>query len=92
VDLPQVKAAPNEVKPDVIRLALDASGQVFWNDTGISDEELAARLGTAGQRASVPEVHLSADRNTRYQRIADVMSAARQAGVQKLGFITLPPK
>jgi biopolymer transport protein ExbD len=37
-------------------------------------------------------VHLSADKETRYQRVAEVMSATREAGIQKLGFITLPPK
>ena len=92
VDLPQVKATPNDMKPDVVRITLDAAGQVYWNDASIGDDQLSTRLMEAGKRTPAPEVHLSADRNTRYQRIADVMSAAREAGIQKLGFVTLPPK
>ena len=37
-----------------------------------------------------PELHLRADRNTRYETIADVMSKARTAGIEKMGFVTVP--
>ena len=36
------------------------------------------------------ELHLRADRNTRYEVIADVMSKARTAGIEKMGFVTVP--
>ncbi|HEX5392877.1 MAG TPA: biopolymer transporter ExbD [Rhodocyclaceae bacterium] len=92
VDLPQVKAQPNEMKPDVIRLTLDAKGTLFWNDSPVAEGSLPARLAEAAVHTPPPEVHLSADKDTRYQRVAEVMSATREAGIQKLGFITLPPK
>jgi biopolymer transport protein ExbD len=44
---------------------------------------------TAAQQPQ-PEVHLSADRETRYQRLAEIMAATRQAGIVKLGFVTQP--
>jgi len=90
IDLPQVTAQPNEAKPDVIRLALDASGKLFWNEIPVGEGTLAARLTDAASHTPPPEVHLSADKETRYQRVAEVMGAAREAGIQKLGFITLP--
>jgi biopolymer transport protein ExbD len=37
-----------------------------------------------------PELHLRADQNTRYQKLAEIMSAARNAGLTKLGFVTDP--
>jgi biopolymer transport protein ExbD len=92
VDLPQVKAQPNDVKPDVIRLTLDAKGALYWNDAVVAEGTLPARLSEAAAHTPPPEVHLSADKETRYQRVAEVMSATREAGIQKLGFITLPPK
>ena len=91
VDLPQVKAQANEVKPDVIQLALDASGTLFWNSAPVDAAALPVRLAAAAARTPQPEVHLSADKEIRYQRVAEVMSAAREAGIQKFGFITLPP-
>jgi biopolymer transport protein ExbD len=44
----------------------------------------------AAARSTTPEVHLRADKATRYERIAFVMSAAQQAGLTKIGFITEP--
>lgn len=90
IDLPQVTAQPNEAKPDVIRLALDAGGKLYWNEVPVGEGTLAARLTDAAGHTPPPEVHLSADKETRYQRVAEVMGAAREAGIQKLGFITLP--
>ena len=37
-----------------------------------------------------PELHLRADRDTRYQKIAEIMSGAQKAGIQKLGFVSQP--
>jgi biopolymer transport protein ExbD len=44
----------------------------------------------SGGETSVPEVHLRADKETRYERIAFVLAAAQQAGLTKIGFITEP--
>jgi biopolymer transport protein ExbD len=35
-------------------------------------------------------LHLRADRNTRYEKIAQVMAAAQNAGLAKIGFVTNP--
>jgi biopolymer transport protein ExbD len=52
--------------------------------------ELPARLEEAAGRTQQPELHLRADKNTIYQRVAEVMSAAQRAGITKLGFVTEP--
>ena len=36
------------------------------------------------------EMHLKADRATRYETVAEAMSAARRAGLTKIGFVTQP--
>jgi biopolymer transport protein ExbD len=91
VDLPPVKAAPNQIKPDTVRLTLNAAGQLYWDRNPLNSANLAARLAEAAARRPQPEVQLSADKETRYQRVAEVMGAAREAGIEKLGFLTLPP-
>src|SRR5690606_39414611 len=96
-DLPQADSAPAAEKPETIALSIDASGALFWNNEPVDGlEALAARLAAAASSAAAspdkpaPELHLRADRETRYQRIAEVMSAAQQAGITKLGFVTEP--
>jgi biopolymer transport protein ExbD len=90
IDLPQASSAPNQEKPETIALSLDADGKVYWNNDAIDAAALPARLAEAATRSPQPELHLRADRNTRYETIADLMSKARTAGIEKMGFITLP--
>jgi biopolymer transport protein ExbD len=93
VDLPQASAQTTEIKPETLRLALDAKGALYWNDVLLAKEEeqhLESRLQAAISIDPQTEVQLSADRDTRYQRLAEIMAAAKRAGVVKLGFVTLP--
>ncbi|MDR2032200.1 MAG: biopolymer transporter ExbD [Azoarcus sp.] len=102
VDLPQASAQPTAAEPETVRLALDANGALFWNDQPIGNADasnleadlaaLESRLQTTLAADAELEVHLSADRDTRYQRIAEVMGAVKNAGVAKLGFVTLPAR
>ena len=90
IDLPKASSQANEDKPENISLALRGDGQLYWNDQPLADADLPDRLAVAAAREPQPELHLRADRETRYQKIAEVMSAARQAGIQKMGFVTQP--
>lgn len=88
IDLPQASAAPAPDATQAIRLSLDGQGNVFWNDTPISREQLPARL--AAEAVRQPELHLHADRNTRYEAVASLMASAQQAGLVKIAFVTDP--
>ena len=91
LDLPSAQAPASAEKPQTVTLSIDASGALYWNDQRIAgDAELAARFADAAKREPQPELHLRADRDTRYQRIAEVMSAAQRAGIAKIGFVTDP--
>ncbi len=89
VDLPDASSSRNEDKPETVTLAIDVTGAVFWNDQAISDDELLARLSDAGKVPNV-ELHIRADKEVKYQRLAEIMSAAQYNGVLKLGFVTEP--
>jgi biopolymer transport protein ExbD len=90
IDLPQAGSQANPEKSDIITLSINGEGKMFWNDAVFEDAELAARLTTEAQKKPQPELHLRADKTTSYQRLATVMSAAQNAGIEKLGFVTEP--
>lgn len=90
LDLPQAQAAAAPEKPDTIALSINAQGKVFWNNEEIPQNELNTRLAAAGQKKPQPELRLRADRETRYETIARVMSAAQGHGLSKIGFVTDP--
>ena len=90
INLPKATTQVNLEKPETVTLSIDASGNLFWDDNRIDDAQLAANLAGAAHRNPQPELHLRAEKTTQYQRLAEVMSAAQNAGVIKIGFITEP--
>jgi biopolymer transport protein ExbD len=52
---------------------------------------MRAQFNDAGKQKEQPEIHLRAERSTRYEVIAQVMGAAQQAGLERIGFVTEPP-
>ncbi len=91
VDLPDVQAPVTAEKPETIRVSIDAAGVVHWNDEALDGlAALDARLAQAASSKPQPELHLRAERSTRYERIAEVMSSAQRAGIERIGFVTDP--
>ena len=90
IDLPQAQSELNPDKPETISIAIDGAGQIYWNDQPVAEEALFERFSGAATATPQPEVHLRADRETRYQVIARVMADARRAGVRRIGFVTDP--
>lgn len=92
IELPRASSEPELIQPQTLRLTVKADGSYWLDDERLSDEQLAARLQAAGQQQPQPELHLRGDRDVRYERVAQAMAAAQQAGIQKIGFITEPPR
>jgi biopolymer transport protein ExbD len=90
IDLPNAQSAPTPEKPETVALSIDANGKLYWNNDAIDASELDARLTKAAQQQPQPELQLRADKATRYEVIAEVMSAAQGSGIAKLGFVTEP--
>jgi biopolymer transport protein ExbD len=90
LDLPAAQAAPAPEKPETITLSIDGAGKIYWNDAPIEQADLASRMSAAAQKQPQPELQLRADKGTRYEVIAQVMAAAQNNGLTKLGFVTQP--
>ena len=91
LDLPKVAAAPARQTPQTIALSIDAAGKLYWNGKPITLEQMRAQFVQAGKESDQPEIQLHAERSTRYEVIAQVMGAAQQAGLERIGFVTDPP-
>ena len=86
--LPVGRPPPIEAKPEVVRIDIDPASIVRWNGEPLADAaELHARLQAAAAQPSPPEVHVRPHQRAKYDRFADVMVAADQAGLRKLGVI-----
>jgi len=90
VDLPKASNQREDIKPETIRLSITADGKYHWNETTITDEELEPRLKAEAAKDPQPDLHIRGDKEVRYERVAQAMSAAQRAGVRKIGFVTDP--
>lgn len=90
VDLPQASSQREEVKPETLRLSVDAAGAYYLNGSAVSDDALPALLQAEANRQPQPDLHIRGDKAVRYERVAQAMAMAQQAGLRKIGFITEP--
>ena len=90
IDLPRATNEAQNIKSETLRLSVDAQGAYYLNDVQIADAALAPRLKMAAAQDPQPELHIRGDKSVRYERVAVAMSAAQQAGLRKIGFITEP--
>ena len=90
IDLPRASSEQQLIKPETVRLSVDADGSYYINDAKIADDELAPRLQAAAAQNPQPDLHIRGDKAVRYERVAQAMAAAQQAGLRKIGFITEP--
>jgi len=90
IDLPRASSEPERPKPQNVLFSVTADGSYYWNEQKIDDGELPGRLAAEAAKEPQPELHIRGDKAVRYERVAKAMSAAREAGVRKIGFITEP--
>ena len=92
LELPRTESSAAPAQGPVAAIAIDARGQLFWNEQAIDAAGLDARLVLAAALTPQPELQLRADKQTRYEVVAQVMAAAQARGLTKLGFVTDPKK
>ena len=91
VDLPKAVNIPTQTKPENITVAVDKSGNIYWNDRAMPNrDELLAHVKVAALQKPQPEVHIRADKDARYEAVGRVLYALQRGGVVKVGFLTEP--
>jgi biopolymer transport protein ExbD len=93
VALPNEVNQPTQTRPDNIVIAIDKTGNVYWNDALLPDHAaLLARLKTRSLDQLQPEVHIRADKDVEYQFVGRVIVDCQRAGIAKIAFITQPER
>ncbi len=90
IDLPRATNQPQQTKPETVRLSVDAQGRYFWNESLVEEQHLERMFKAEAAKSPQPELHLRGDKDVRYEKVAQAMAAAQQAGLRKIGFITEP--
>jgi biopolymer transport protein ExbD len=89
LDLPRANAQRKQAATKV-EIAIDPAGKIHWNGEMLAPGAIVQRLATLCATQPSTEIHLYADKSSRYETIAEVMAAASRSGLSRIGFITQP--
>jgi biopolymer transport protein ExbD len=95
VQLPNARNIATITKPENIVIAVDKDENIYFNNQPVEQTELKDKFEEALRRAissgrPLPEVHIRADKEVRFQAVGRVVLACQIAGIQKVGFLTEP--
>jgi len=93
VDLPKVANQPTKTKPENITVAIDAAGDVFWNQSRVpSDQALLDLIKSVAVQNPQPEIHIRGDSQAKFAAIGRTIYLIQRGGVIKVAFITEPDR
>ena len=92
VALPQRVINPPPVTkepPPPIELRIDASNQIFWNNSPVSVTALPQMMETEVQRdpTNQQELRIDASADSEYEVMARVLASAKNADMKKINFV-----
>ena len=92
VQLPQESTTPVQTPPQTLQIVVTADGQYSYQERTYDDASLQALLQAEGQKQPQPELHIMGDKAVRYEKVTALMTMAKNAGLEKIGFVTEPAK
>ena len=92
VDLPQrVINPPPQLRepPPPIDLRVDASNQVYWNNSPVNVADLQQKMEEEVQKdpTNQPELRIDANPESEYEVMAKILAQAKNAQMKKIGFV-----
>jgi|SRR5690349_23221250 len=91
IDLPQPNRNTEQPKdpPEPIDLRIDGSGQIFWNNSPTPLSALQNMMEAEVQRdpGNQPTLQIDTSLDAEYGILAKVLAYARNAQMQKIGFV-----
>ena len=90
IQLPVATNIVTITKPENITLAVDRTGNYYWNDAPVTNEQLFDMLKNVAVKVPQPEVHIRGDRDVRFESIGRVLADLQRSAILKVGFITNP--
>ena len=93
VSLPKAANIPTETKPENITIAVDAQGNIYWNNEQIGTrDQLVEMIKVEALKDPQPEIHIRGDSNSRYEDVGRLLYSVQRGGIVKVGFITEPDR
>jgi biopolymer transport protein ExbD len=89
LDLPvnQQNPPPQVIDPVKNKVVVTAQGQILWNGSPVTPQQLRQYLDVTQQMSPIPELHMQPEASARYELVDEVLAITKRARVQKMGFV-----
>mgnify|MGYP003525223543 FL=1 len=92
IDLPQRTTNPPEnpkEPPEPIKLRIDASGTVYWNNSPTPVTALRSMMSSEIERDpnNQPTLEIDMNEDAQYEILAKVLASAKDSNMKKIGFV-----
>ena len=77
----------NQPDPVFNQIDIDFLGNIYWNKTEVNMATLKSYLKQAAAMPEQPELRMRPEAEAKYVIVDEVMAAAQQAGMEKMGFV-----
>jgi len=88
VNLPPASQSRQDFRPDMVNIAVDKSGAVWLEKKEISLADLGLVLSNRFHASPDLPIYISGDRDTLHGDMVKVYETVRNAGIQKVSFMT----
>jgi biopolymer transport protein ExbD len=78
---------PPPVPPEVIDLTIDFDGTLLWNKRPVDRTTMQGYIDQEAAESPQPEVHITVDKFSKYQVVAQTLADLQRRGLNKIGFV-----
>jgi biopolymer transport protein ExbD len=78
---------PPPTRPAVINLSIDFDGTLQWNETPVERTTMQGYISQEATKNPQPEVHITVDRFSKYEVVAQTLADLQHRGLKKIGFV-----
>lgn len=87
LNLPKTAATVSQLPPEVLQISIDQNAKIFWDNEPISLQVLKRRFTEQAQAGKNPSIQLRADKDGKYDTVAQVLAIASEVGLSKIAFV-----
>jgi biopolymer transport protein ExbD len=78
---------PPATRPEVIDLSIDFDGTLLWDKMPVTRATMQSLISQAAAKSPQPEVHITVDKFSKYEIVAQTLADLQHRGLKKIGFV-----
>lgn len=88
LNLPKTSAQVNPAPPKAVQVSIDKDGNIFWDKEKLTLNQLNSRFAEQSKLTDTPTIQLRADKDSRYDNVAQVLAMASQYQLTNIAFVS----